>query len=107
MFRGREYNKYNNTWTEYNGVKYQSKKEANYAAELDLLKKAGEVKEWKRQKRFEITKRGKHICYYYIDFEVLTKKGIEYIDIKGFKTNIYKLKKKLVEAQYGIKIIEK
>ncbi|MBU6390533.1 DUF1064 domain-containing protein, partial [Patescibacteria group bacterium] len=31
----------------------------------------------------------------------------EIVDVKGMKTAVYRLKKKLVEAQYGIKIIER
>ena len=31
---------------------------------------------------------------------------IEYVDVKGVKTDIYRIKKKLVEALYSIKIKE-
>jgi hypothetical protein len=54
-----------------------------------------------------------HIANYFLDFEVENKDGtIEYIDIKGkdkktnkfIKTGVFALKKRLVEAIYGIKI---
>jgi len=46
---------------------------------------------------------GKYLC----DFMVVLDDGsIEYRDVKGAKTDIYKLKKKLVESHYPIKIIE-
>jgi hypothetical protein len=49
---------------------------------------------------------GKLICTYVADFKYL-ENGKEVVeDVKGFKTPVYKLKKKLVEAIYGIEIIE-
>jgi len=42
-------NKFNARKSNYDGYTYDSGKEANYAAELDLLKKAGKIKAWERQ----------------------------------------------------------
>lgn len=50
---------------------------------------------------------GKKICKYIADFRVTYADGrIEVVDVKGVRTGVYRLKKKLVEAQYGIIIIE-
>ena len=50
----------------------------------------------------------KKICIYYLDFLVEYADGhIEHHDVKGFATPVYKLKKRLVEAVYAIKIMEK
>ena len=38
--------------------------------------------------------------------EVMADGNIRYIDVKGYKTKIYELKRKLVEAAYPVKIIE-
>lgn len=105
------YSKYHNKKTIYNGVSFMSKKEAGYARTLDALKHAKDPKErvvvYVTQKPFQIELNGIKICKYICDFEVLYKDGhIEIVDCKGYKTDIYRLKKKLVEAQYGITIKE-
>lgn len=104
-------NKYGNIKTIYNGQRYDSKKEASYAQLLDTLKRAKNRKDrvysYETQIPFQITLNGHNICKYIADFRVNYEDGREEIvDVKGKKTDIYKLKKKLVEAQYGIEIIE-
>ncbi len=88
-----------------------SKKEAHYAMELDFRKKAVKPNErvvsYEEQVPFQVIMNEKKICKYLADFRVLYADGhIEIIDVKGVRTNIYSLKKKLVEAQYGVEIIE-
>ena len=46
------------------------------------------------------------ISKYLLDFEVQYPDRVEYVDCKGMKTAIYSLKKKCVQAYYGIKIKE-
>ena len=101
----REKSKYGNKKTEYKGMIFDSKKEANYCATLDLLKKASKeedrVVSYERQVPFQITLNEKKICKYYADFIVLYADGRkEIVDVKGYRTALYKLKKKLVEAQF-------
>lgn len=92
-------NKYGNTKQTYNGYSYHSKKEASYAAELDWRIKAKEVKEWTRQHRLDLRVNGELICKYYIDFRAeLTDGSIEYIEVKGFETDVWRLKWKLTKA---------
>lgn len=103
--------KYRNVQTEYNGIKYMSKKEADYAAQLDWQRKAKNPKEKvievEVQVPFQIILNNIKICKYLADFKVKYADGHEeIIDVKGVRTDVYRLKKKLVEAQYGIKIIE-
>lgn len=103
--------KYRNVQTEYNGIKYMSKKEADYAAQLDWQRKAKNPNERvthvEVQVPFQITLNGKKICKYLADFRVQFADGHEeVIDVKGVRTDVYRLKKKLVEAQYDITIIE-
>jgi hypothetical protein len=108
---GPKRSKYGNKKTEYGGFLFDSKKEANYARELDLLKSAkgyhDKVHSWERQIPFEIRVNDIKICKYIADFRVNYEDGREeYIDVKGVRTDVYKIKKKLVEAQYGIVIKE-
>lgn len=102
--------KYGNVKTEYNGHKFDSKKEAQYCATLDLLKRATDPKKrvisYSLQVPYRISLNGHKICTYYADFVVKYADHEEIIDVKGKKTDVYRLKKKLVEAQYGVKIIE-
>lgn len=105
--------KYFNKKTVYNGVEYDSKSEARYARNLDLLKKTGEVLDWVRQVPFVIIVNNVYIAKYVCDFVIAYDNGdVEYIDVKGFDkktqkyrtTTDFKLKKKLVEAIYCIEI---
>ena len=87
------------TRTDYNGMWFQSKLEANYAMQLDFRIKAGEVKEWKRQHRIEIIVNGVKICNYFIDFVVTLVDGsIQYVEVKGMEQEVWRLKWKLCMA---------
>lgn len=87
------------TRTDYNGMWFQSKLEANYAKQLDWKIKAGEVKEWKRQHKIEIKVNGVKICNYFIDFVVTLPDGSQqYIEVKGMEQEVWRLKWKLCMA---------
>jgi uncharacterized protein YlaN (UPF0358 family) len=92
------------------GKVYMSKLEMQYAKHLGLLQKAkgkDKVVFVSEQVPFPCVVNGKKICTYLLDFKVEYADGrIEYVDVKGMKTAIYNLKKKLVEALYSIKIKE-
>ena len=99
--------KYRNKRTFYNGVWFSSQKEAGRAGELDLLVRSGYVRSWEAQPRFPIEHQGQKICTYVGDFKVEYPDGhVEIEDVKGMKTPVYKLKRKLVKAFYGIEIKE-
>lgn len=103
--------KYGNKWTEYRGEKYQSQAEANYAQTLDLLKSSKDpfhkVSSWERQVSYPIVINGYKVCTYVADFRVIYSNGrVEVVDVKGYKTPMYRLKKKLLLAALGIEIIE-
>lgn len=101
VYRVRQGNKYGSTSHEYDGRVYHSKAEANYAQELDLLLKAGELLEVIPQYRIPLNVRGKHICDYLVDFKVIHSDGSEeLIEVKGMVTEIWRLKWKLTEAIY-------
>lgn len=105
------YSKYGNKRTEYKGVLYDSKREADHARLLDTLRSAvnpkDRVVEWRRQIPFAASINGKKCFTYIADFFVRYADGREeVIDVKGMRTDVYKLKKKVIEALYGITIIE-
>lgn len=95
----------------YNGKVYDSKLEMRYRQHLELLTKATNEKdrvvEIAEQVPYDCYIKDKKICTYRMDFEVIyANNRVEYIDCKGVKTAIYRIKKKLVEAIFGIEIKE-
>lgn len=107
------YNKYRNSKITVDEITFDSVKEAEYYGKLKLRKKSGEIIDFEMQVKMPIEINGIHICYYLLDFKVLYPDGsIDFIDIKGkdkksgkfITTDVFKLKKKLVEAFYKIKI---
>jgi hypothetical protein len=97
--------KYRAKRTEYNGVLYASKAEANRAAELDLLLKAGNILDWIPQPMVRL---GVPENVYRPDFLVIAQRGgvlghggdAWYEDVKGAETAKFKRDKKLWKA-YG------
>lgn len=105
MWYQKRQNKYNAKSSEYNGIMYHSMKEAGYAMELDLRVKAKEIKKWRRQEKISLDVNGYHIANYYIDFVITHNDGTEeFIEVKGFETEIFRLKWKLTEALLDDKI---
>lgn len=97
----RSKSKYGNKKAEYNGQMYHSKFESKVAEDLDLRRMAGEFTEIDRQVKISLDVNGHHICNYYIDFVATRPDGIkEYIEAKGFATDLWRLKWKLFEALY-------
>lgn len=101
-------NKYGAKKTEIDGFIFDSKREAAYYSELKLREYAGEIVHLELQPKFECIVNGKKICTYIADFRYeLTGSGFqETVDVKGMKTDVYRIKKKLVEALFGIIITE-
>ena len=100
-------NKYHNIKSIYNGVVYDSRKEAKRAFELNMLQRANEISNLQRQVKFELqpaytTKDGRKIqaIFYVADF-VYKINGIQVVeDVKGVRTEVYRLKRKLFEYKY-------
>lgn len=99
--------KMRNIKTVYSGFTYDSKHEAFFARDLDLRVRGKDIKSYTKQVSFPITINGIKICVYRADFVIEHNNGSqEVVDCKGKLTDVYKIKKKLVEATYGIKITE-
>jgi len=95
----KRYNKYKAEKQTYNGRSYHSKKEADYAVNLDWQKKAGEIKEIIPQYKLDLRVNGIHITNYFIDFKVVySDDRVELIEVKGFETDVWRLKWRLTEA---------
>ena len=94
--------KYNAKKIVIDGIEFDSKKEGKRYQELKMLEKAGKIKDLQLQPVFLLQEgfyyQGKAIrqITYRADFEYVDEKGNRVVeDVKGFKTDVYKLKKKL------------
>jgi hypothetical protein len=99
--------KYHAIKTEVDGIVFASKREASRYSELKLLEAAGEIFDLKLQPKFPIVVNKQKICTYIADFEYELSDGTKItVDVKGVKTPVYRLKKKLMKACFGIEITE-
>lgn len=103
-------NKYKAKKTIVNGITFDSKKEAARYIQLKILERAGKISELTLQPRFDLVVNGVKCGFYKADFEYtnIEKGTIAHIveDVKGMKTPVYNLKKKLIKAIYGFDIYE-
>lgn len=106
-------NKYYSRKVTIDGIEFDSQKEARRFCELRLLERAGRITELQRQVKFELIPSQKidgkvveRACTYVADF-VYTENGKKVVeDTKGYKTQEYRIKKKLLLWVHGIRIKE-
>jgi hypothetical protein len=108
--------KYHAKPTTVDGIRFASKAEARRYQELKMLEKAGRIRNLKLQPKYPLvfypgsSRRVVNVGSYIADFWYLeVDGGVErpvLEDVKGVKTPIYRLKKKMVEAIYDLKITE-
>ena len=90
--------KYNAVATELDGIRFASKKEANYYLTLKIRKKSGFVVQFLRQVPFHLPGN----VVYRVDFMEFWADGtVHFVDVKGMKTKDFIMKKKLVEQLYA------
>lgn len=95
--------KYHNKPCVRDGMKFDSQAEAKYYDTLKHLKTSGTVSFFLRQCPMHLTAGIKYV----VDFIVFYSDGtVEFVDVKGVKTDMYLLKKKQVEHLYPIEIKE-
>jgi len=100
--------KYHNVPTVLAGRTFASRAEARRYQALVLAEAAGAIRDLRCQVRYPLIINGVNCGAYVADFvyvEVATGATVVE-DNKGFKTQIYILKKKLMKALYGIDIVE-
>lgn len=101
-------NKYRAIPTIRNGTKYHSHSEAEYCEGLKHLQRAGEISGLRLQVPFDLVVNGQKICNYIADATYIDNETNDYhvIDVKGFRTKEFRLKKKLMLACLGIVVEE-
>jgi len=100
--------KYHARPTEVDGHRFASMAEARRYSELMLLQRAGEITDLELQPRYPLEVNGIKVATYVGDFRYQEGNEIVLEDVKSepTKTPVYKLKKKLLYAIYGIGIVE-
>lgn len=100
--------KYRNQKVVVDGLTFDSKKEAKRYGELKMMVRAGLITRLQLQVVYRLQVNGFLICKYIADFVYhdVEKNVTQVEDVKGFRTEIYKLKKKLMQALHGIEIKE-
>lgn len=93
-----------------NGIEFDSTREARRYQDLALMQTAGQIRDLRRQVPYPIYIKGIFICDWRADFVYEQAEPDRWIriveDSKGWKTDVYKLKKKMIEAEYGFRIKE-
>lgn len=95
--------KYNARKINVDGILFDSQAEANFYCQLKLLLRAGEIEGFCRQARFIVTegKNGEKGTEYVTDFIVFLPGGkYRIVDVKGVKTDTFKLKIKCLREKY-------
>ena len=89
--------------TNIDGIRFDSKKEAKYYQELLIRQRVGDVVFFLRQVPFHLPGGVVFRC----DFQEFLNDGtVRFIDVKGYRTKEYIIKKKQVEDLYPVKIEE-
>lgn len=95
--------KFHNIPTQIGNARFSSKREARYWQELILARKGGALLFALRQVPFHLPGGVRYI----VDFvEFWADGSVRFVDVKGIRTPMYKVKKKLIESEFPITIIE-
>lgn len=91
------------------GSVFDSKREFHRWCKLRLLERAGKISGLCRQVSYELIPKleGERACNYIADFIYYNSEGKLVVeDCKGCRTDVYKIKKKLMLWVHGIRIYE-
>ena len=88
------------------GQVFDSVKEYHRYGCLRLLERAGQIYDLKRQVKFELIPKqnGMRACCYVADFTYYEDGQLVVEDCKGYKTEVFRLKEKLMYWVHGIRI---
>lgn len=105
--------KYNNRRFEFAGHTFDSKKEAHRYRDLKLREAAGEIYDLQIQAHYSLCcpsairhNESSEVSVYIADFTYHEDNRMIVEDCKGYRTALYRLKKKWMLLQYGITIRE-
>lgn len=109
--------KYRNKKVEHDGHKFDSIRECDRYKELKLLSDQGKITSLELQPKFWLKCGGKDVlmrsdrypngrrCSYRADFSFIDDRGDKHVeDVKGMDTNVSRLRRAMVEAEYGVRV---
>lgn len=100
--------KYHAVKEKVDGITFDSKKEASRYRQLKLLERAKAIQDLKVHQKYPLIPKDemgpevRYVC----DFTYYENGHLVVEDVKGYKTDVYKLKKRLMFREYKIKIRE-
>ena len=100
--------KYHAVKTQVDGITFDSKKEAKRYTDLKFLERTKQIKNLQLQVPYILIEKSQYgrAIKYVADF-VYEENGHQVVeDTKGFRTPVYRLKKRLLAEKYGIEIKE-
>ena len=112
IYSNKKWSKYKNKKVVVDNILFDSKKEANYYTKLKVLKDAGKISGLRLQEKFilhpsfKLNGKTYRAITYVADFVYKDDKGMHVVDTKGYRTQVYKIKKKLFMKRFGIEIEE-
>lgn len=100
--------KYHNSKTVIDGIRFDSKKEAKRYLELKILEKAGAIQDLRRQVPYVLINKSSYgrAIKYVADFVYYEDDKLIVEDVKGVRTPVYRLKKRLMAEVHGIEVKE-
>lgn len=101
--------KYRNVPTVVDGIQFDSRAESRRWCDLKLMEKCGAIHDLERQVSYSLPVHGEIVARYRADFVYRTSDGdvvVEDVKSVASMTPVYRLKKKLMKAIWGITISE-
>jgi len=109
--------KYYNKKVKFDGHTFDSIREYERYCELKALEKGGKISDLKLQPKFWLKCGGRDVLIrserypngrrasYKADFEFIDDRGKKHVeDVKGMDTNASRLRRAMVEAEYGVRV---
>jgi hypothetical protein len=108
MAASKKPSKYRNEKVTVDGHRFDSRAEGARYWDLRQLERAGEISDLELQPVYPLLVNGVKVGVYRADFRYLDHHGNNVVveDVKGMPTAVYRLKKRMILAQYGIEIRE-
>ena len=101
-----KHHKYSAKKVTLDGYTFDSKAEGRRYEELKLLVSGRKIHGLETHPKFFVVINGQEVCKIIMDFSYYQDGKLVVEDVKGVRTQTYRLKKRLLEATHGIKIIE-
>lgn len=98
--------KYRAVKTTVDNITFDSKREAARYCELKLLLRAEKIRNLEIQPKFNFRLDGDRIFTYRADFAYFDNDERIIEDVKGVRTPVYRLKKKIIEKAFNVRIVE-